>query len=71
MHIYESAPEFFDGGKGIIMATNAQRALHHIVDGEAALEQLFQRAGAVTMNSTRFMMVRVDTWRLRNTTVPV
>jgi salicylate hydroxylase len=59
VHIYESAAEFSERGMGIIMAVNAQRALKHIVGGEEEVEEMFKRAGAVTMNSSRIMMVRL------------
>jgi salicylate hydroxylase len=55
VHIYESAPEFSERGLGIGMAINAQRAMKHLVGD---VDDFFSRAGAVSMNSTRIMMVR-------------
>jgi hypothetical protein len=54
VHIYESAPEFSERGLGIGMAVNAQTALKHLVGD---IDSLFTRTGAVSMNSTRIMMV--------------
>jgi salicylate hydroxylase len=55
IHIYESAPEFSERGQGIGMAVNAQRALKHLVGD---VDGFFSRVGAVSMNSTRIMIVR-------------
>ncbi|KAL9105642.1 MAG: hypothetical protein Q9227_009221 [Pyrenula ochraceoflavens] len=53
VHIYESALEFSERGQAIGLAINAQRALARLLpDDEAVL----QRAGAVTMHSTRIIM---------------
>lgn len=54
VHIYESAPEFSERGMGISMAINAQRALNRLLPES---EDLFKRAGYVTMNSSRIMIV--------------
>ncbi|KAF2648246.1 FAD/NAD(P)-binding domain-containing protein [Lophiostoma macrostomum CBS 122681] len=48
--IYESASEFSERGQGIGMAINAQRALSRLVPQS---EELFTRAGYVTMKSSR------------------
>lgn len=52
--IYESAPEFSEKGMAIGLAINAQRALGKLVPD---LEDMFERAGAVMMNSSRIMLV--------------
>jgi 2-polyprenyl-6-methoxyphenol hydroxylase-like FAD-dependent oxidoreductase len=54
VNVYESASEFSEKGLGIVMAINAQRALGKLVPD---VEALFERAGAVTVNSTRIMLV--------------
>lgn len=52
--IYESATEFSEKGMAIGMAINAQRALEKLVPD---VDEMFMRAGAVTINSTRIMLV--------------
>jgi salicylate hydroxylase len=54
LNVYESAPEFSEKGLAIGMAINAQRALSKLVPD---VDEMFQRAGAITMNSTRIMLV--------------
>jgi hypothetical protein len=54
VNVYESAPEFSGRGMAIIMAINAQRALGKLVPD---VDEIFDRAGAVTVNSTRIMLV--------------
>ena len=56
VHVYESAPEFSERGAAVGLAINAQRALETIVPSAA---DLLSRAGAVSMNSTRLVVVRV------------
>ncbi|KAF2228799.1 FAD/NAD(P)-binding domain-containing protein [Viridothelium virens] len=53
VHIYESAPEFSERGQAIGLAVNAQRALARLLPDA---EDVFQRAGAVPMHSTRILM---------------
>ncbi|KAH7408781.1 hypothetical protein DE146DRAFT_786177 [Phaeosphaeria sp. MPI-PUGE-AT-0046c] len=53
LNVYESAPEFSEKGMAIGMAINAQRALSKLVPD---VDEMFQRAGAITMNSTRIML---------------
>ncbi|KAH3946298.1 hypothetical protein HBH53_132260 [Parastagonospora nodorum] len=53
VNIYESAPEFSERGMAIGLAINAQRALGKLVPD---LEDMFERAGAVKMNSSRIML---------------
>lgn len=54
VNVYESAPEFSEKGMAIGMAINAQRALGKLVHD---VEEMFKRAGAVTINSSRIMLV--------------
>jgi salicylate hydroxylase len=54
VHVYESALEFSEKGMAIGMAINAQRALSRLVPD---VEEMFKRAGAVTINSSRIMLV--------------
>lgn len=54
INVYESAPEFSEKGMAIGMAINAQRALAKLVPDA---EEIFKRAGAVTVNSSRIMLV--------------
>ena len=56
IHIYESAPEFFERGAAVGLAVNAQRALAEIIP---SAHKLLDRAGAVPMNSTRIVIVCV------------
>ena len=56
VHIYKSANEFSERGQAIGMAVNAQWALGRLVPDA---EEFFTRAGCVTLNSPRIMMV----WR--------
>ncbi|KAH7076915.1 hypothetical protein BKA63DRAFT_510996 [Paraphoma chrysanthemicola] len=53
INVYESAPEFSEKGMAICMAINAQRALAKLVPD---VEEMFRRAGAVTINSSRIML---------------
>ncbi|CAO2654521.1 Nn.00g112540.m01.CDS01 [Neocucurbitaria sp. VM-36] len=53
VNVYESASEFSKKGMAIGMAINAQRALGKLVPD---VEEMFQRAGAVTINSSRIML---------------
>jgi salicylate hydroxylase len=57
VNVYESAPEFSEKGMAIIMAINAQRALGKLVPD---VEETFEWAGAVTVNSTRIMLVSLS-----------
>jgi salicylate hydroxylase len=52
--VYECAPEFSEKGMAIGMAINAQRALGKLVPD---VEEMFARAGTVTINSSRIMLV--------------
>jgi salicylate hydroxylase len=54
VNVYESAPEFLEKGMAIVVAINAQRALAKLVPD---VEEMFKRAGAVTVNSSRIMLV--------------
>ena len=54
VNIYESASEFSERGAAVGIATNAQKALEAIVP---SAKELLDRAGAVSMNSTRLMIV--------------
>lgn len=56
VHVYESAPEFSERGQAISIAINAQRALARLIPD---VEQMFLHAGAVSMNSSRIMIVSV------------
>ena len=56
VHVYESAPEFSERGAAVGLAINAQRALETIVPSAT---DLLARAGAVSMNSTRLVVVRL------------
>ena len=56
IHIYESAPEFSERGAAVGLAVNAQRALAEIIPSAT---ELLDRAGAVPMNSTRVVIVRI------------
>jgi salicylate hydroxylase len=54
INVYESAPEFSEKGMAVGMAINAQRALGKLVPD---VEEMFGRADAMTMNSSRIMLV--------------
>ena len=55
--IFESAPEFSERGAAVGLAENAQRAMSEI--GPHVRDTL-EKAGAVQMNSTRFMIVKLS-----------
>ena len=57
IHIYESAPEFSERGAAVGLAVNAQRALAEIIP---SANELLDKAGAVPMNSTRVVVVRIS-----------
>jgi salicylate hydroxylase len=57
VHIYESAAEFSERGAAVGLAANAQAALSEI--GPEVREAL-ERAGAVLMNSSRAIVVRLE-----------
>jgi hypothetical protein len=57
VNIYESAPEFSERGAAVGLSENAQRAMSEL--GPNVREAL-GRAGAVQMNSTRFVIVRLS-----------
>lgn len=54
--LYESGPTFSERGAAVGLAVNAQNALSDIMSTEAAAF-LKGKAGGVSMNSTRIMMV--------------
>lgn len=54
--VYESAPTFSERGAAVGLAINAQNALSDIMSTEATAF-LKSKAGGVSMNSTRIMMV--------------
>lgn len=54
--LYESAPTFSERGAAVGLAINAQNALSDIMSTEATAF-LKSKAGGVSMNSTRIMMV--------------
>ncbi|KAH9995011.1 salicylate hydroxylase [Xylariaceae sp. FL0662B] len=56
IQVYESSPEFSERGAGVGLATNAQRALEQILPPGESTHGLLNRAGAVTLNPSRFMM---------------
>lgn len=57
VHVYESAPEFSERGAAVGLASEAQRALAHVV-GSAEANTLLEKAGAVGQASTRLCIVR-------------
>jgi salicylate hydroxylase len=57
IEVYESAPTFSERGAGIGLATNAQRALEDILGSLQAAKDVLDKAGAVTLSPTRFMLV--------------
>ena len=54
VNVYESAPEFSERGAAVGLAGNAQRSLQAIIP---SAEELLNKAGAVSMNSTRVVIV--------------
>ena len=58
VHIYESAPEFSERGAAVGLAVNAQRALSEIIP---CVSELLDKAGAVSMKSTRLVIVCIQT----------
>lgn len=56
--LYESAPTFSERGAAVGLAVNAQNALSDIMSTEATAF-LEGKAGGVSMNSTRIMMVSI------------
>lgn len=56
--LYESAPTFSERGAAVGLAVNAQNALSDIMSTEATAF-LKGKAGGVSMNSTRIMMVSI------------
>jgi hypothetical protein len=69
VNVYESASEFSEKGMAIGMAVNTQRALGKLVPH---VEEMSKRAGAVTIKSSRIMLVScyslnssliIDYWR--------
>ena len=53
--VYESTSKFSERGAAVGLATNAQKALGTIIP---SAQELLDRAGAVSMNSTRLVIVR-------------
>ena len=56
VHVFESAPEFSERGAAIGLAGNAQQALGQVVP---SVQELLDRAGAVTKNSSRVVLVSI------------
>lgn len=56
VHIFESAPQFSERGAAVGLAKNAQLALAQIVPSAS---DLFEKAGAVPMNSSRIVLVSI------------
>lgn len=54
VQVYESAPEFSERGAALGLSSNALTALQHILP---SAQDLLSKAGAVPMNSTRFLLV--------------
>lgn len=54
LHLYESAPEFSERGAAVGLSGNALEALRHILPSS---RELLAKAGAVSMNSSRVMIV--------------
>ena len=54
VQIYESAPEFSERGAAVGLSINAQRALTEI---SSDVREALDKAGAVSQNSTRAMIV--------------
>lgn len=54
MHVYESDPEFSERGAAVALSGNTRRALDVVFPSSDAL---LDGAGAVTMNSSRLMLV--------------
>ena len=57
VHIYESSSTFSERGAAVGLAINAQKALDVIIPSG---KDLLSRAGAVSMNSTRIVVVRTS-----------
>ncbi|EMR70863.1 putative salicylate hydroxylase protein [Eutypa lata UCREL1] len=53
VQVYESAPEFSERGAALGLSSNALTALQHILP---SAQDLLSKAGAVPMNSTRFLL---------------
>lgn len=54
VQVYESAPEFSERGAAIGLSGNALAALKHVVP---SADEALRKAGAVTMNSSRLVIV--------------
>ncbi|KAK7749137.1 hypothetical protein SLS62_008425 [Diatrype stigma] len=53
VQVYESAPEFSERGAAVGLSSNALAALRHIVP---SADEALEKAGAVTMNSSRLVV---------------
>lgn len=60
IHVYESAPEFSERGAAVGLASNTQRALQHILP---SAKEMLRKAGAVSLNSSRAMIVCQRTYK--------
>lgn len=54
VQVYESAPEFSERGAALGLSSNALTVLQHILP---SAQDSLSKAGAVPMNSTRFLLV--------------
>lgn len=59
IQVFEAAPQFSERGAAVGLSTNAQRALDEVLGGSA--EEALERAGAVSMNPMRMMVVSENT----------
>lgn len=55
VQVFEAAADFAERGAAVALSTNAQRALERILP---LAQEVLEKAGAVTMNPMRMMIVR-------------
>lgn len=55
VQVFEAAADFAERGAAVALSTNAQRALECIL---ASAQEVLEKAGAVTMNPMKMMIVR-------------